>query len=300
VAGAGVRDILLEGPWRHRDIAANGIRFHVAVGEQFGPRRPLVLLLHGFGEFWWAWRHQIPALDAAGFSAAAMDLRGYGASDKTPRGYDPQTTAFDVTGVIKSLGFSIGVVVGHDWGGIAGWTTLAYAPAPVRALVSVAAPHPLAFPWRPNLPTLAFFQLPLFPERRIMADDGLYIEELLRSWAADGAAFLTAAEARHYRDALMLWPSPHCALEYQRMFVRNQFRSTGRDFRRALRQPSAVPLLSIHGQEDQLVPLPAMAAAEKWLDARHDLISLPDVGHLPHEEDPAAVTTAIIDWLTAL
>jgi pimeloyl-ACP methyl ester carboxylesterase len=300
VAGAGVRDILLDGPWRHRDIAANGIRFHVALGEHFGPRRPLVLLLHGFGEFWWAWRHQIPALDAAGFSAAAMDLRGYGATDKTPRGYDPQTTALDVTGVIKSLGFSTGVVIGHDWGGIAGWTTLAYAADPMRALVSIAAPHPLAFPWRASWPTLAFFQLPLFPERRIMADDGLYIEEMLRSWAADGTGFLSAAEARHYRDALMLWPSPHCALEYQRMFVRSQVRSAGRNFRRALRRPTAVPLLSIHGQEDRLVPIATMAAAEKWVGARHDLVSLPGVGHLPHEESPAAVTAAIIDWLEAL
>jgi pimeloyl-ACP methyl ester carboxylesterase len=167
-------------------------------------------------------------------------------------------------------------------------------------MVSVAAPHPLTFPWRANLPTLAFFQLPLFPERRIMANDGLYIEGLLRSRAADGAGFLTAAEARHYRDALMLWPSPHCALEYQRMFVRHQFRSAGRHFRRALRQPIAVPLLYIHVQEDRLVPLPAMAAAEKWVDARHDLISLPGVGHLPHEEDPAVVTAAILDWLAAL
>jgi pimeloyl-ACP methyl ester carboxylesterase len=98
----------------------------------------------------------------------------------------------------------------------------------------------------------------------------------------------------------MLWPSPHCALEYQRMFVRNHFRGVGREFRRALRQPMTVPLLSIHGQEDQLVPLPTMIAAERWVDARHDLISLPDVGHLPHEEDPAVVTTAILDWLTAL
>lgn len=300
MAGAGVRDILLDGPWRHQDVAANGIRFHVAVGEHFNPRRHLVLLLHGFGEFWWAWRYQIPALDEAGFSAAAMDLRGYGASDKTPRGYDPQTTAFDVSGVIKSLGFSTGVIVGHDWGGMAAWATLAYTPSPVRAMVSVAAPHPLAFPWRTNFPTLALFQVPLLPERRIMAEDGLYIEELLRRWAADGAELLTAAEARHYRDALMLWPSPHCALEYQRSFVRNHFRSTGRDFRRALRQPISVPLLSIHGQEDQLVPIPAMTAAEKWVDARHDLISLPGVGHLPHEEDPAVVTAAIIDWLTAL
>ena len=297
MAGAGVRDILLDGPWEHRDIAANGIRFHVAVGEHFSPGRILVLLLHGFGEFWWAWRHQIPALDGAGFSAAAMDLRGYGASDKTPRGYDPQTTALDVSGVIKSLGFSTAVIIGHDWGGMAGWATLAYAPAPVQAMVSVAAPHPLAFPWRMNFSRLAFFQVPLLPERRIMADDGLYVEELLRNWAADGARLLTAEDAQHYRDALMLWPSPHCALEYQRMFVRNRLRSTGRDFCRALRRPVAVPLLSIHGQEDQLVPLSAMMAVEKWVTARHDLINLPDVGHLPHEEDPAAVTTAIIDWL---
>jgi pimeloyl-ACP methyl ester carboxylesterase len=300
MAGAGVRDILLDGPWRHRDIAANGIRFHVAVGEHFSPVRPLVVLLHGFGEFWWAWRHQIPALDEAGFSAAAMDLRGYGASDKTPRGYDPQTTALDVTGVIKSLGFSTGVIVGHGWGGMAGWATLAYAPAPVRAMVSVAAPHPLAFPWRRSLPTFAFFQVPLLPERRIMADDGLYIEQLLRSWAVDGDGFLTADEARHYRNALMLWPSPHCALEYQRSFFRNHFRGMGRDFRRALKQPISIPLLSIHGQEDQLVPLAAMTAAEGWVAARHDLISLPGVGHLPHEEAPAAVTTAILDWLADL
>ena len=80
-----------------------------------------------------------------------MDLRGYGASDKTPRGYDPHTTAYDVAGVIKSLGFGSGVVVGHDWGGMAAWATLAYAAGPVRAVVSVAAPHPLAFPWRANL-----------------------------------------------------------------------------------------------------------------------------------------------------
>jgi pimeloyl-ACP methyl ester carboxylesterase len=74
----------------------------------------------------------------------------------------------------------------------------------------------------------------------------------------------------------------------------------GRDFRRALRQPISQPLLSIHGQEDPLVPIAAMAAAEKWVEARHDLISLPGVGHLPHEEDPKVVTTALIDWLTAL
>lgn len=299
MAGAGVRDLLIDGQWSHRDVAANGIRFHVAVGQGFSPTRQLVVLLHGFGEFWWAWRHQIPALDRAGYSVAALDLRGYGASDKTPRGYDPPTTASDIAGVVRSLGFGSAVLVGHDWGGIAAWSTLAYAPEQVRGLVSVAAPHPLAFPWRSALPTLAFFQVPLFPERRIMADDGLFIETLLRSQAAR-SDFLTAAEARHYRDALMLWPSPHCALEYQRMFVRRQVRAAGRDYRRALRRPRAVPLLSVHGALDSLVPRSAMAAADAYVSCGSTLVSLSGVGHLPHEEDPAAVTAALLSWLHRL
>ncbi len=297
MAGAGVRDILLDGPWTHHDQSANGIRFHLALGEHFSTERPLILLLHGFGEFWWAWREQIPTLDAAGFSVAAMDLRGYGASDKTPRGYDPVTTAYDVSGVIKSLGFADATVVGHDWGGMAAWATTAYAPGPVARLIILAAPHPLAFPWRAHARTLGFFQLPLCPERRIMAEDGQFVERLLRGRAYDGAAVFTAEQARHYRDALMLWPSPHCALEYQRMFVRDQLRARGRHYREALRGGVDVPLLSIHGQRDALVPLGSMTEATRWVRARHDLVSLPDVGHLPHEEAPAAVSTAIIDWL---
>ncbi len=297
---AGVLGPGLDGPWRHRDIAANGIRFHVAVGEHFSPTRDLVLLLHGFAEFWWAWRHQIPALDAAGLSVAAMDLRGYGGSDKTPRGYDPHTTAYDVAGVIKSLGFSEAVVVGHDEGGMAGWATVAYAAGPVRALASVAAPHPLAFPWRQQLPGIALAQLPLLAEHRLLAGDGRHVERLLRSRAGDGPGVFTPAEARHYREALRQWPSPQCALEYQRTFVRQQLRTAGRDFRRALRRPVRLPLLSIHGTADRLVPLAAMTAADRWLDAPHTVVDLPGVGHLPHEEAPAAVTEAILGWLRTM
>lgn len=296
MAGAGVRETLIDGPWRHRDIAAHGIRFHVAAGLSCSPARPLVLLLHGFGQFWWAWRHQIPALDAAGYSVAAMDLRGYGASDKTPRGYDPQTTAADVAGVIRSLGHRTAVVVGHDWGGMAAWSTAAFAAAQVRALVSVAAPHPLAYPWGRGLRHLAFFQVPLFPERRIMADDGAYIEQLLRA-RAKRTDFLSAADARHYRDALMLWPSPHCALEYQRMFVRNQFRGGGMVYRQALRTGLDVPLLSVHGQFDPLVPASAMARAGRYVRGRHRLVSVPGVAHLPHEENPEEFNAVLLDWL---
>ncbi|MFD0888851.1 alpha/beta fold hydrolase, partial [Streptosporangium algeriense] len=79
--------VRIEGPWTHRSVHAGGTRFHVVeAGEG-----PLVLLLHGFPQFWWTWRHQLVSLSAAGYRAVAVDLRGYGASDKPPRGYDLPT-----------------------------------------------------------------------------------------------------------------------------------------------------------------------------------------------------------------
>src|SRR5215475_7198223 len=100
----------IEGPWSHRAVSANGARFHVAdTGSG-----PLVLLLHGFPQFWWTWRSQMESLAAAGYRAVAMDLRGYGASDKPPRGYDPFTLTTDIAAMIKALGESECVIVGHD------------------------------------------------------------------------------------------------------------------------------------------------------------------------------------------
>jgi pimeloyl-ACP methyl ester carboxylesterase len=85
----------IDGPWRHLDVHANGIRFHVVEALPIGPpagqdetapatARPLVILLHGFGSFWWSWRHQLRGLNGA--RVVAVDLRGYGGSDKPPRG----------------------------------------------------------------------------------------------------------------------------------------------------------------------------------------------------------------------
>src|SRR3954447_10647843 len=124
---------LLDGPWEHRMVAANGARFHVAATG----RGPLVLFLHGFPEFWWAWRHQLPAVAEAGYRAAAMDLGGYGASDKPPRGYDPTTLAADVAGVIRSLGDRDAVVVGHGWGGLVAWTVAVAHAGQVRGVAAV-------------------------------------------------------------------------------------------------------------------------------------------------------------------
>ncbi|MDN5751050.1 MAG: alpha/beta hydrolase, partial [Pseudonocardia sp.] len=132
--------VRLPGPWAHRSISANGIRLHVTeCGDG-----PLVVLLHGFPEFWWTWRHQLVGLAARGYRAVAVDLRGYGDSDKPPRGYDLWTLAGDVAGLIGALGESRAHVVGHDWGALIGWTVAAVHPRRVRSLAVLGGPHPLA------------------------------------------------------------------------------------------------------------------------------------------------------------
>src|SRR5690242_8544489 len=168
--------VYIDGPWTHRSLSANGTRFHVAERGD----GPLVLLLHGFPEFWWAWRHQLTSLSEAGFRAVAVDLRGYGGSDKPPRGYDLITAAADAAGLVRSLGEANAIIVGHDWGGLIGWTTAAYFPKVVRRLAVISVPHPL----RVRGAVLADprgqgrrsgyalgFQLPVLPERQLTSSN---------------------------------------------------------------------------------------------------------------------------------
>ena len=138
----------IDGPWRHLEVHANGIRFHVVEAtpaEQSAPpagERPLVILLHGFGSFWWSWRHQLRALTGA--RVVAVDLRGYGGSDKPPRGYDGWTLAGDTAGLVRALGHEKATLVGHADGGLVCWATSVLHPRVVRAIALVSSPHPVA------------------------------------------------------------------------------------------------------------------------------------------------------------
>src|SRR3984885_4789520 len=199
--------IRIDGPWRHLDVHANGIRFHVVEALPDGvdattppaepaTARPLVMLLHGFGSFWWSWRHQLRALTGA--RVIAFDLRGYGGSDKPPRGYDGWTMAGDTAGLIRALGHSSATLVGHADGGLACWATALLHPRLVRAIALISSPHPAALrrstltrrdQSRALLPTLLRYQAPLWPERVLTRHNGAEIERLFRSrssakWAA--------------------------------------------------------------------------------------------------------------------
>ena len=281
------------------------MQLHVAeAGPETGP---LVLLLHGFPGFWWAWRHQLPALAAAGYRVVAPDLRGYGGSDRPPRGYDLWTLAGDAAGLVRALGARDAAVVGTGWGGAVAWTLAALRPAVVSRLAVLAAPHPLALraaarrrPWAPALRRLAHVQLPRLPERDLRRDGAARVEELLRS--GSGTAWAHAPEfadvAARHRAAMLVPRVSHCALEGFRWAVRSQFRPDGARYATAMDHVVGVPVLALHGAADPWVPDAVARTSARWCDdGVHHHRTLEAVGHFPHQEAPQHVTDALLGFL---
>ncbi|MGR6913070.1 alpha/beta fold hydrolase [[Actinomadura] parvosata] len=290
----------IDGPWTHRAVHAGGTRFHVVeAGEG-----PLVLLLHGFPQFWWTWRHQLVSLAAAGFRAVAPDLRGYGGSDKPPRGYDLPTLAADATGLIRALGETGAVVVGHDWGGLLAWTMAVQDPKCVRRLVAVSAPHPLRL--RNALLTDPFgqlrasrrtigFQLPLLPERRLTRHDAALVGLLLEERSRPG--WPEQEESRTYREAFRIPAVSHCALEYHRWLGRSQLRPDGRRYARLMRTEVEAPTLHLHGALDPSVLPRTAQGSSRYVAAPYRWRLFEGAGHFPHEEIPDVFDTELLGWL---
>lgn len=297
-------DLLLPGPWVHRDITANGVRLHVAEAGS----GPLVVLLHGFPEIWWAWRHQIPALADAGYRVVAPDLRGLGASDKPPRPYDPVTTAGDIAGLVRALGQSEAYVVGHDLGGMIGWTMAALHPGMVRGLAAIGAAHPRR--WRREMvftgaqrrasSYIFSYQPPRVPEALLTRDDAAEIESLMRSWSGPWRETADFADAvRRYRDAIGVPQAAYGAAEYYRWMVRSLIRPDGFSFVQSLRRRIEAPVLQLHGSLDTCI-LPATATGSgAYVSGDYQWRLLEGCGHFPAEEQPAEVTRLLLDWLAA-
>lgn len=298
--------IQITGPWAHRSVTANGSRFHVAsMGEG-----PLVLLLHGFPEFWWTWRRQLVTLAEAGYRAVAVDLRGYGGSDKPPRGYDLITAAADAAGLIRALGEANATVVGHDWGGLTAWTLAAYFPKAVRRLAVVSMAHPLRMrarmlsnsftigqalgsPARGGYPLA--FQIPMWPERQLVRDGGALVGSILDSWSAPG--WPETETARVYQRAMRIPPVAHTSLEYHRWFVRSAFRPDGLRYARQLRTPVTAPVLHLHGAADPCIPPQTARGAGRYVEGPYRWKLIEGAGHFPHEERPAAFDAELLGWL---
>jgi pimeloyl-ACP methyl ester carboxylesterase len=295
--------VLDDGPWTHRTVRANGIAVHVAEAGT----GPLVLLLHGFPQFWWAWRQQLTDLAGAGFRAVAVDLRGYGATDKPPRGYDAPNLAADMAQLVTALGESDAMVVGTDFGGLLAWTMAARHPRVVRSLAIVAAAHPLRL--RSALVTrsagqrhasayaLRTFQIPRRPEL-LLARDSHYVRELFDTWTGPRwrgtPSYVTDVE--RYAEAMRIHPVAFCAAEYFRWLVRSLVRPDGRRFAESLRAPIAAPVLHLHGDLDSCV-LPSTAQGSgQYVTGDYEYRVLDGVGHFPHNEVPDVVSGELVRW----
>jgi len=296
-------DVLIDGPWRHRFIDANGSRFHVA---EMGTG-PLILLLHGYPGFWWTWHKQIEVLADAGYRVAAMDLRGYGASDKPPRGYDAYTMASDVAGLIRALGERDAVIVGHDLGGMLGWATASFHPQMVRRLIVMSAAHPLrlrtalAVDPRGQLAAsrhILRFQLPRY-EHVVTKDGARMIGQFIRNWS--GPKWTGTADfveySRRCREAMQIPQVSFCALEAYRWVFRTGIRVAGRRFVRLMQEPIKVPTLQLHGSYDTCVLPRTAQGSGRYVKARYEWRLLENAGHFPHLEEPELVTGEILRWV---
>ena len=198
---------LLPEAFHHEFIQVGSLRMHAVV--EGSPGQPLIVMLHGFPEFWYSWRYQIRPLSAAGYRVVAPDMRGYNLTDKTPP-YDLFTVAADIANLIHALGEQRAVVVGHDWGGMIAWTLAMMHPEVVVRLIVCNLPHPRAVRraqtqlylpqlWKSRY--IAFFQLPALPERYCARNQYHTLVQALRQ----GLPEFGEAEAAIYREA---WSQP--------------------------------------------------------------------------------------------
>ncbi len=273
--------------WTHHEEIINGIRLHW-VEQGAGP---LVVLLHGFPEFWYSWRHQIPVL-AQRFRVVAPDMRGYNLSEKPPQGYDPLTLSDDVLALVRALGEERAAIVGHDWGGMVAWVFAIRFPEATRKLVIMNAPHPARFREELRRPRqlfrssyALFFQLPLLPEALLGANNAWPVAQMLRRSAVVKEAFSDEDLAR-YREAMSRPGAMTAALNY--------YRAAGMS-RLPQEQTVKAPTLMLWGEHDQALGKPLTQGLERWVP---DLtLQYLDCGHWTQQERFEEVNRYLMEFL---
>ncbi len=272
-------------PWTHHTVQANGLRLHyVAAGEG-----PLLLFLHGFPEFWYSWRHQIPEF-ARRYRVVALDLRGYNESDK-PAGVDayrlPELVA-DVAGVIAALGYEACTLVGHDWGGAIAWQFAYTHPDQLEKLAVLNLPHPAKFrealrsnpqQWLRSWYAL-FFQLPVLPEWLLSWNEGEAIAAAFREQALNPTAF-SRADLEAFRAAAAQPGALTAMLNYYRA---NLSGLTGDRQWDVLETPT----LLIWGEEDAALGKELTYGTKDYVREFY-LRYIPRCSHWVQQEQPALV-----------
>ena len=292
---------------------------------------PPVLLLHGFPELWYSWRHQLPALAAAGYRAVAPDVRGYGGTD-APEAIDSYTMldhVADAVGVLDALGEESAVIVGHDWGAPMAWHGALLHPERFPAVAALSVPYT---PRPPAPPTqlmkrlfqdrffyMLYFQEPGLAEAELEADVRRSMRLML--YDASGDAPRSAWQARRPKDAKLLdemrdperlppWLTEadidYYTAEFERTGFRgglNRYRNMDRDWEQSAHLAGATvqqPALFVAGERDGVLRFTGTDAMKASVPNLRNVVILPACGHWTQQERPAEVNSALIEFLKAL
>lgn len=318
---------------KHRFIQVNGIKMHIA--EQ--GEGPLVVLVHGFPELWYSWRHVLPALASAGYHVVAPDMRGYGQTDAPPNveDYTLLKLAGDIVGVVHALGYDQAVIAGHDWGGPVAYTAANLRPDLFRAVVLLSVPFGVRGEggvkptenMRRMMPAgkqfyQTYFQEPGVAEKDLEADPKRSMRMLLYSASGsipkqDKWRYIFGTNERVLDTVtdpkqLPAWLTPEDIDFYGKEFARTGFRGglnyyrsqdltwseTGFLVGRKLLQPT----LFVAGQDDPVVEFAKTGVdnLEKSVPNLWRKVLLPGVGHWTEQEAPAEVTRLFLEFLKSL
>jgi pimeloyl-ACP methyl ester carboxylesterase len=265
---------------------SGGVKIHYVTRGQ----GPLVVMIHGFPDFWYTWRAQMPEL-AKHHQVVAIDQRGYNLSDK-PEGvenYAMEKLTGDVAAVIKHLGREKATIVGHDWGGMVAWTLAMNRPEMVERLVILNLPHPRGL----------LRELANNPDQRKASQYARNFQKpdaAIKVIPATLAFWVKDPEARKVYIEAFRRSSVEAMLNYYKANYPQEPYSdrSARDL-----PPVKCPVLMIHGLKDIALLPGALNDTWKWIDAEFTLVTIPSAGHFVQQDAADRVTRTIADWLNA-
>jgi pimeloyl-ACP methyl ester carboxylesterase len=271
----------------HRYADSDGVRIHYAVlGDG-----PLVVMIHGFPDFWYTWRHQMRALADQKYRVAAVDMRGYDLSDK-PKGVEQYAMPLlvgDIAAVVKAEKQTDAIIIGHDWGGAVAWNVAMTRPEITRLLIICNLPHPAGIareiatnPQQKKNSEYAFnFQKPDAHK--------MLTAERLAGWVKDPAArphYLEAFDKSDFESMLNYYKANYPKPDAPPPAAEVQFPKV------------KVPVLMFHGLDDQALLPGALNSTWQWVEQDLTIMTIPGAGHFVQQDAAESVSNTMVDWLS--